>query len=78
MKLGYALTVLALGLLFLPGCALFNSVDLTYQRHTTIGQELMDLETAKKKGAITKREYDRVRAEILKGGPVPDMKDEDD
>lgn len=75
-SLGYALIVLALGLLFLPGCALFNSVEVAHHRHTTIGQELMDLDQAKRKGLISKQEYDRVRQAILEGGPIPD--DEDD
>lgn len=32
---------------------------------TTVGQELMDLQTAYKKGVITKEEYESVREKIL-------------
>ena len=33
---------------------------------TTVGQELIDLESAYKKGAITEKEYERAKKKILK------------
>jgi len=33
---------------------------------TTVGQELMDLESAYKKGAITEKEYEKAKKKILK------------
>ena len=32
---------------------------------TTVGQELIDLESAKKKGAITEKEYEKAKKKIL-------------
>ena len=54
----------------LTGCAMFNKGQLHYNRTTTVGQELVDLQTAKEKGALTDEEYEKVKKEILKGGPV--------
>jgi len=34
-------------------------------RSTTVGQELIDLESAYKKGAITKEEYENLKKKIL-------------
>jgi hypothetical protein len=54
----------------LSGCALLNKVDVEYSRHTTIGQELIDLQQAKEKGVISDEEYFNAKKEILAGGPV--------
>ncbi|ARE39743.1 hypothetical protein RGUI_1602 [Rhodovulum sp. P5] len=39
----------------------------TQVRTTTIGQELSDLQAAHAEGAISDREYEKMRAKILKG-----------
>lgn len=49
----------------LVGC--FN---LTNERHTTAGQELMDLDRAHSAGAVTDAEYARLRATLLTQGTV--------
>jgi hypothetical protein len=53
----------------LTGCAFGNKGTFQYNRTTTIGRELIDLQQAKEEGAITEEDYDRVKKEILKGGP---------
>jgi hypothetical protein len=49
------------------GCAwsIGGSKQGTTQVHPTKGQELIDLQTAKDKGAITPEEYDKQKARIL-------------
>ena len=54
----------------LAGCAMFNKGTLHYNRTTTIGKELIDLQEAKEKGAISEKEYDKARKDILSGGPL--------
>lgn len=54
----------------LSGCALLNKVDVEYSRHTTIGQELIDLQKAKDKGVISDEEYFNAKKDVLAGGPV--------
>lgn len=51
----------------LSGCAgaAFNRVDITANRHITIGQELMDLKTAHEKGIISDTEYMETKKQIL-------------
>jgi hypothetical protein len=70
--------LLALLVLLVPGCALFNSVDLEYHRTTTIGQELIDLKEALDRGAITATEFEILKEEIKRGGPAPNFKPDDD
>ncbi len=76
MKKIQIMTVLAMVALAsgLTGCAMFNKGTLHYTLHytrtTTIGKELMDLQDARAKGAITEEEYAKVKKEILKGGPM--------
>ena len=50
----------------LTGCALGNTWSISLSRTTTIGQELIDLQQAKEKGAIDDAEYARTRTEIMK------------
>ncbi|MBF0280874.1 MAG: SHOCT domain-containing protein [SAR324 cluster bacterium] len=54
----------------LTGCALGNDGTFHYNRNTTIGKELLDLKNAMEKGAITKQEYENLKKEIMKGGPI--------
>jgi len=72
MKKKQIMTVLAVVALAsgLTGCAMFNRGTLHYTRTTTIGKELIDLQEARAKGAITEEEYAKVKKEILKGGPM--------
>lgn len=49
----------------LTGCAMFNKGSVQYTRTTTLGQELMDLQEARTKTAITEEEYNRAKKEIL-------------
>ncbi|MEI6210035.1 MAG: SHOCT domain-containing protein [bacterium] len=54
----------------LTGCAMFNRGTVHYNRTTTIGKELVDLQDAKAKGAISDEEYTKAKKEILEGGPL--------
>ncbi len=54
----------------LTGCAMFNKGTMHYNRTTTIGKELVDLQDAKAKGAISEEEYIKAKKEILDGGPI--------
>ena len=65
-------TIINLGLaacasIVLSGCAgaAFNRVDLTLNRNITVGQELVDLQDAHKKGVISDTEYARAKKDIL-------------
>jgi hypothetical protein len=54
----------------LSGCAMFNKGTMHYSRTTTIGQELVDLMTARNKGVLTDEEYSKLKKEIMAGGPL--------
>jgi uncharacterized protein YceK len=56
----------------LSGCAMFNKATVTQTRTTTIGKELIDLQDAKDKGVVSEEEYNKLKKEILKGGPSID------
>ena len=51
----------------LSGCAgaAFNRINLTANRHITIGEELMDLKEAHEKGIISDSEYIETKEMIL-------------
>lgn len=51
----------------LTGCAgaAFNRVNLTVSRNITVGQELMDLQTAHEKGVISDSEYAEAKQNVL-------------
>ena len=51
----------------LSGCAgaAFNRTDLTLSRNITVGQELVDLQTAHEKGVISDTEYAQAKTDIL-------------
>jgi hypothetical protein len=53
----------------LSGCAMFNKASVQHTRTTTIGQELVDLQDAKDKGIVSDEEYNKLKREIMKGGP---------
>jgi hypothetical protein len=61
------LAVLMSGLTGCFGLSLFNKGDTT-TRTTTTGKELIDLQDAKAKGALTEEEYVRARKNLLKDG----------
>ena len=54
-------------LLATAGCAnvLFNRATLSRTRTTTIGQELVDLQTAKEKGLVSEEEFNTLRKRLL-------------
>jgi len=54
----------------LTSCAMFNKGTAHYSRTTTIGQELIDLNEARKNDIITEEEYSKLKKEIMEGGPV--------
>lgn len=62
----------ALAAIMLSGCAgaAFNRVELTMNRNITIGQELMDLQEAHKKGVINDTEYAEAKKNVLKMASV--------
>jgi len=70
MKTVKALIVAGVLISGISGCAMLNRVDVEYSRHTTIGNELIDLQQAKEKGVISDEEYFKAKKEILAGGPV--------
>ncbi len=53
----------------LAGCALFNKTEMHSTRTTTIGKELIDLKEARDSGAVSEEEYNKLKKEIMKGGP---------
>jgi hypothetical protein len=62
------LTAIALALLLgLSGCGSSSKANVTVKGTTTIsiGQELLDLKRALDEGAISQRDYDKVRAILL-------------
>ena len=53
----------------LAGCALFNKTELHHTRTTTIGKELVDLQEARDKGAISEEEHNKLKKALLSCGP---------
>ncbi len=52
----------------ISGCAMGNRGTVYYNRTTTIGQELLDLQKAKDEGALSEEEYDKVKEDLMKCG----------
>jgi len=52
------------------GCAMFNRTQVAYTRTTTVGRELLDLQEAREKGAISEAEYNKARKALLEGAPA--------
>ena len=67
MKTALNLTLLVLTAAALSGCAGagFNRIELTLNRNITVGQELVDLQSAHEKGVINDTEYAKAKADIL-------------
>ena len=63
----FAVIILASGI---AGCAVGNKGAVHYNRTTTIGQELIDLKEAKEKGALSEKEYNEVRKDLLESGSL--------
>lgn len=61
-------TITAMTALLLSSCmgGLVNRVNMTYNRHITIGQELMDLQKAHEAGVLTNEEYEEAKETVLK------------
>lgn len=68
MKTRFLLAAALAATLALSGCASSSKANVTVTGTTTIsrGQELTDLQKALEQGAISQRDYDKVRAIILK------------
>jgi len=64
-RIARVLVVASAGMLF-GSCALGNTANVTLSRTTTIGQELIDLQSAKEQGAISDDEYRRTKADIMR------------
>ena len=54
----------------LSGCAMLNKGSLHYNRTTTIGQELIDLQKAKDNGSISDAEYIELKEGIMSSDPL--------
>ena len=46
-------------------CAFANKGELTFARHISIGQEMIDLQRARDQGAITPEEYAALKSKIM-------------
>ena len=57
-------TILILTILSLVGCAVGNDIFSENNRHTTIGQELIDLKKSYDEKVITIEEYDKLKQDI--------------
>ena len=68
MKTRLLLAIAIAASLALAGCASSSKANVTVTGTTTVskGQELTDLQKALEQGAISQRDYDKVRAIILK------------
>jgi hypothetical protein len=66
------MVLIAIGL---AGCAVGNDVQFENSRHTTIGQELIDLKKALDEGIVTAEEFDMLKQDI-KASASFDMHDE--
>lgn len=68
MNIRYMILVAVIGLASLTGCASGGEASVRVQGTTTVttGQELQDLQRALNEGAITPKEYDAVKAILLR------------
>jgi hypothetical protein len=62
--------ILILSVIALGGCAIANDLQLENSRHTTIGQELIDLKKAYDENIITAEEYDMLKQDIKKSASI--------
>ncbi len=66
MKQSITLTLVVLGLALSSGCAIgIGNRDHDTPHHTTLGQELIDLKTARDTGVISEGEFQEQRARLL-------------
>ncbi len=67
MKILKNLLAAARAATLLTGCAgaAFNRVNMTVSRNITVGQELIDLQTAHEKGIINDSEYAEAKQNVL-------------
>ena len=54
----------------ITGCAMGNKGTVHYTRTTTIGKELLDLKEAKDKGALSEKEYNKVKKDLMDCGSI--------
>jgi hypothetical protein len=54
-----------LGMVSTSGCAIASRIAVHQDRHTTIGQELIDLKKAKDAGVLTDSEYESQRTKVM-------------
>ena len=64
------------GALCLAGCA-WSIGGRSETVQPTVGRQLMDLQTAHERGAITEQEYERKKKQLL-GEPLPPKSDDAD
>ena len=67
----HVLAVTLLGaVLAMGGCFALSVKDNSVKNNPTLGQQLMDLQAAKKSGAMTEEEYQKARTKLLADQPV--------
>jgi len=70
MKTKLIPTITALSLVvLLSGCIAIGTGPKSQQTNATLGQQLIDLQTAKSVGAITEAEYQAQKAKLLESTP---------
>ena len=78
MKKAMHSMLVLLAILSLSGCAgaAFNRIELTMSRNITVGQELLDLQTAHDEGVISDEEFIEAKNNILNvQGQIADFGD---
>ena len=76
-------SIILLAVLSIGGCAMGNDMTLENNRHTTIGQELLDLKKSYDEKIITAEEYDKLKQDIKDSASLAkkfkdlDLKDND-
>jgi len=61
----WTIALVVTGAVALSGCAAFNRGQFVLARHVTVGQEMIDLKTARDQGAITEEEYQIIKAKVM-------------
>ncbi len=59
--------VIASFILLATGCGSVSSHDTVYSKSSTTGRELIDLQEARAKGAISDEEYIKLKRKIMEG-----------
>ena len=68
MKQTVSILVVVVLVIGIAGCGVGNKGTMHYNRTTTIGQELIDLQEAKVQGVISEEEYEKLKKKIMKSG----------